>query len=156
MKHQQTIIYIALVISILASAILFSCSSSKKDVVNIDSTAAIAFGVNHVFKTISLSQQFKSEPIKIIRSKNVPKNINFQANGMNIEVVDPQSRKVLKGDNLNPLPYLEVIEIHSVNDTLIKLSMQFPSLGLGFHIEMENKQNSQMKILSLEDYHYKW
>jgi hypothetical protein len=156
MKRQPNIISTALAVSILASTILFSCSSSRKDVVEIDSTATIAFGVNHIFKTITFSQQFKSEPLKIIRSKNVPKNINFQANGMNIEVVDPQSRKVLKGDNLNPLPYLEVIELHPVNDTLIKLSMQFPSLGLGFNIEMENKQKSQMKILSLEDYHYKW
>jgi len=138
-------------LAILVIIFLNSCSSKQNSDTYLDSAAVIEKGIDYVFKETSFAPEFYNSPIQIIKSSNVPANLNFVLHGKYCEFTDEKSREAYTGDFLHPIPYVSISKIRKDKNNVIELDLKFPSIGTTFHLKIKEKQGNSLSITDMSD-----
>ena len=138
-------------LTVLVVTFLYSCSSKKSDDIHLDSAAVIEKGIDQVFKKASFAPEFYSGSIRIIKSANVPANLNLFFNGKHCELIDEKSSEAYIGDLLHPIPYVAVSKISRNEKGIIVLDLKFPSVGTTFHLKIEEKEGNMLHVIAMDD-----
>ena len=138
-------------LTVLVVTSIYSCSLKKSDDIHLDSAAVIEKGIDQVFKKASFAPEFYSGPIRIIKSANVPANLNLFFNGKHCELIDEKSSEAYIGDLLHPIPYVAVSKISRNEKGIIVLDLKFPSVGTTFHLKIEEKEGNMLHVIAVDN-----
>ena len=143
------LIIVTCVLGLMASCTTNNDVENKRTTNIIDSVKAIETGVDFVFKTKRFADDYYVNPLKIVKSKNVPDNTVFLANGLKTELVNEKPNSEILNNWKNPQPYLEVLELKNVDHDRILLTLLFRTTGNEFAIWLKKGQSKCLEVDSL-------
>jgi hypothetical protein len=142
MKNSRIIIFL------LAGVFDLSCSTGEnKNESPVDSTAIIESALDRVFKINYFAPEFYANPVKIIKSRNIPGSLTFKINGQNIELVNRQPKHFYRLNVSKPMPFVDVEKFKIIDENTVRLNLGFPSIGNVFEMKIHWKNG---KVLNAE------
>lgn len=148
---------IGLIIIICGFSLISSCVQDKNNSIEkksdtttntIDTLKVIEHGVDYIFKTQRFAIDYYINPLKIVKSKNVPANITFFLNGLKIELVN-EKPNLNTEDWRHPYPYLEVLKLKNTEKDRVLLTLLFRTTGNEYTIWLKKEKSNNLKIDSL-------
>jgi hypothetical protein len=114
-----------------------------------DSAKVIEQGLVHIFKTNTFAPTYYSQPIRIIKSANVPIGIDISINGQKCELVEKPAR--FYADVFKPIPYVDVDKLKFTTVESAEVELVFPATGHLFMLELKKENNTNWKVVKISE-----
>lgn len=148
----KTMFYLKLLLAVIG-LLLISCdsnfSSHDQNGVELDSAKVIEQSLVHIFKTNTFAPTYYTQPIKIVRSPNVPANLVFSVGTQKCELVDRPAQ--FYTDVFKPIPYLEVEKLKFSTVESAEVDLVFPATGHWFMLELKKVNSRDWKVVKMQE-----
>lgn len=147
--------YYSKMILAITGLLLISCDSNfrshEQHSVEFDSAKVIEQGVIHIFKTNTFAPTYYTQPVKIVRSPNVPANLVFSVDGRKCELVDRPEYQDFFKDLMKPVPYVEVEKLKFNSVESVEIDLLFRTTGRWFMLELKRENNTNWKVVKISE-----
>lgn len=144
--------YLKIVLAV-TGLLLASCDSNfgsqTGNSIEFDSAKVIEQGVAHIFKTNTFAPTYYTQPIKIVRSPNVPANLAFSVGTQKCELVDKPAS--FYTDVFKPIPYVEVEKLKFNTVESAEVDLVFPATGHWFMLELKKQNSRDWKVVKIQE-----
>jgi hypothetical protein len=153
MKILSQISLYATLASAIIGGLLMSCDakfgSQVGNTTEFDSAKVIKQGVMHIFKTNTFAPTYYTQPVKIVRSPNVPANLAFSVGTQKCELVDKPAK--FYADVFKPIPYVEVEKLKFSTVESAEVDLIFPATGHWFMLELKKVNSRDWKVVKMQE-----
>lgn len=149
MSRFKLITLMGIVISSLTSCTQNEPNENGVATTAIDSVKVIEAGVDFILKTERLSNDYYLNPLKIVKSRNVPSNTVFFTNGFKTQIVNEKLNLKIRIDSTKVQTYVEVIELKNAEKDRVLVTLLFRTTGNEFAIWLKKGQSKCLEIDSV-------
>ncbi len=133
--------------------LLISCDpnfrSHDGEGIELDSAKVIEQSLVHVFRTNTFAPTYYTQPIKIVRSPNVPANLDLSIKGKKCELVDKPTE--FYNDVFKPIPYVKVEKLKFNTIESAEVDLVFPATGHWFMFELKKESRTKWKVVKMQE-----
>lgn len=148
----KTLSYRKLMFSIIC-LLLISCDSDFRshdgEGIELDSAKVIEQSLVHVFRTNQFAPTYYTQPIKIVRSPNIPANLDFSINEKKCTLVDKPTE--FYNDVFKPIPYVKVEKLKFNTIESAEVDLVFPATGHWFMLKLKKDNNTNWKVVKMQE-----
>lgn len=115
----------------------------------LDSAKVIKQSLVYIFNTNKFAPTYYTQPIKIVKSPNLPSDLDFSIMGKKCELVDKPAE--FHTDLFKPIPYVEVEKIKFINGESAEVDLIFRATGHWFMLELNKDEKSDWKVVEMRE-----
>ncbi len=110
-----------------------------------DSAKIVKASLENVFKIVQFAPEYYEQPVRIIKSRNVPDGLDFPINGKRCLIVEKPNDSVY-ADWQNPVSFVEVEKLKFNNKESVNVDLVFRATGHWFMLTLKRDEKSNWEV----------
>ncbi len=117
----------------------------------VDSTEIIGQSLDYIFLNNQFAPTYYSQPLRVIKSINVPKDFNVVVNDKKCLLVKSPKYPDFFKDTDKPIPYVEVEKLKVNDNGSVEIDLIFRATGHWFMLELSKDEKLVWKVIKMEE-----